>query len=111
MIGFVQNKLIVTIPTWEKEFTLSFILLLQPKGTKGWKSILHFTTGENFGSPGSGRRVPGIFLHDSNKLQITMDDDQQLIYDTTSVIKHNKFVAIKISQRLENNKVQNIILE
>ena len=93
------------IPTWGKEFAISFILLLQPKGTKGWKNILHFTTGQNFGSPGSGARVPGIFLRDSNLLHITMDNDHQLTYDTTSVIKNNKFLAIQISQRLENDKV------
>ena len=102
MIGFVQNNLIDTIPTWGKEFAISFILLLQPRGTKGWKNILHFTTGHNYGPPGS--RVPLIGLRDSNLLHITMDNDHQLTYDTTSV-KNNKFLAIQISQRLENNKV------
>ena len=99
--------MIDTIPKWGKEFTISFILLLQPSGIKGWSNILHLTaTGQNYGLyPGHGSRIPLVGLRDDKMLHITMDNDVQLTYDDMTLVKHDKFLAIQIQQRLENNKV------
>ena len=100
--------MIDTISKWGKEFTISFILLLKPSSSKGWHNILHLTaTGQNYGQwPGHGSRIPLVGVHDDNWLHITMDNDKQLTYNNKTVIKHNKFLAIQIQQRLgRNNKV------
>ena len=106
MIPIIKNQLIDTIPKWGKEFSISFILLLQPRGIKGWKNILHFTaTGQDYGRyPGHGSRVPLVGLHDDDWLHITMDN--AISYNNKTVVKPNKFLAIKIEQRLgKNHKV------
>ena len=101
--------MIDTISKWGKEFTISFILLLQPySSSKGWHNILHLTaTGENYGQwPGHGSRIPLVGVHDNNWLHITMDNDEQLTYNNKTFNEHNKFLAIQIQQRLgRNNKV------
>ena len=103
MIPITKNQLIDTIPKWGKEFSISFVLLLKPRGIKGWQNILHFTaTGQNWGAyPGHGSRVPLVGLHDDNLLHITMDN--AITYNDKTVVKHNKFLAIKIEQRQERN--------
>ena len=97
--------MIDTIPNWGKEFTISFILLLHPNGYKGWDNILCFkATNQNYGSPGS--RVPLVGIRDDKMLHITMNNDHQLTYNNMTVVKHDKFLAIQIQQRLErDNKV------
>jgi len=98
-IGIIRNQQIMKIPYLGKQFTISFVLLLQPTQPTGWwKSILHFTTGGNCCNPGS--RIPGIFIKDY-LLMIQLD---HIEYQSTTIIKHNRLVAIKLNQIPVNGK-------
>ena len=56
----VQGKLIDSGLTFEKEYSVSFTFAAYTF-SPGWHNILHFTTGDDIGSPGS--RIPAVWMH------------------------------------------------
>ena len=68
-LKLVKNTLQTLIPTMGKEWLISFFFNPTSYTYKGWTSIVHLTTGGNYGK--YGYRTPGIFFHPSYGLQVS----------------------------------------
>ena len=58
----VRGKLIDSGLTIGKEYRVSFTFTAK-KFSPGWHNILHFTTGDDIGKPGS--RIPAVWMHNT----------------------------------------------
>uniref|UniRef100_A0A7M5V841 Uncharacterized protein n=1 Tax=Clytia hemisphaerica TaxID=252671 RepID=A0A7M5V841_9CNID len=80
-----QNNLIHTIPRISTEWSLSLTIRIEKSRLGYWKSIIHFSTGENYS------RLPAIFLSPST-------DTLHICYDINGNVNHCHDPPIKIGK-------------
>ena len=100
--NILNNNLLQTLPELRKEYTVSF--KLKPNSySKGWKSVLHLTLGNDYGT--FGDRNPGVWFHEdgSGKLSIfgAVNNDVNY-YVETAPLPLGEWSYIKIYQHLLN---------
>ena len=73
-----------------------------------YRSVLHFTTGNNIGMYGD--RVPGLWLEKDNSLLIAsaINGDPNYFRSTSKPIQVNKWHSVEIEQGLQGEKVEQI---
>ena len=88
-----------TVPTWGKDWKVSFNLKLTGKIGNRWGSIIHFTTGGNNNK--YGNRIPAVWtipgktsLHFCSAINGNKNK-----YFNSRPIKLNRFVKIRIEQK------------
>ena len=98
----MRGKLIDSGLTIGEEYSISFTFTAR-KFSPGWHNILHFTTGEDLGKPGS--RIPAVWMHmslgneNAKPLYICSDVNGNSNYcRTSSPIPINTPTKIQISQ-------------
>ena len=103
----VRGNLIDSRLTFEKEYSVSFTFAAY-KFSSGWHNILHFTTGDDIGSPGS--RIPAVWMHMSKgdekekPILISSDVSGNSNYCWTSKsIPVNAIIQIQIRQIREGS--------
>ncbi|XP_066931789.1 peroxinectin A-like [Clytia hemisphaerica] len=107
--GFVKrlqlgepSRILKTIPTWPKEWKVSFNIKPYHTRFNNWRSIIHFTTGSSRGPVGS--RIPAVwFIPKTHKLYIVSHvNDKENTY-TSSTLPTYRFTRVQISQRKQKN--------
>ena len=96
--GISKNKIATSITLLPKQFDISFDFYPTYWNSR-YTSIFHMTTGSNCCNPGS--RIPAIF-QSNGKLQVSfaISGNGNYYFDTPQLTL-NKWVTIRISQRLE----------
>jgi len=97
-----KGRLLKTIPTWGKEWQLSFQVKPLSK-SKAWTNILHMTTGKNSGPPGS--RIPAIYMYpNSRRLTVfsQVGTNANLAYTTPKDLPITKYTNVKVEQLMNN---------
>ena len=62
-----KDKSIHKFPFWGENFEVTFGLkVTQTEESYGWRSVFHFTTGENKDQAGS--RIPAVFVKSANEV-------------------------------------------
>ena len=100
-----KNNLLATVPSWGKDWKVSFKLKLTGTIGNQYGSIIHFTTGKNYQLYGS--RVPAVWTNPSKtSLHIcsAISGNRNKCFNTAS-IKLNQFVNIRIEQRYVKPKL------
>ena len=105
------NKLVATLPTWGKHFSLSFEMLVEAfHPTAGWTQFLRFTSTEN-NCCRHGDRIPAIFVNNKGKyIHITSQVANNGNYAINKGIKAGTWIKVEIQQHPENGKTMYEVL-
>ena len=100
-----RNNLITVLPHIEKEFKISFAILISKYGAD-WQSVIHFTEDGNFGIYGD--RIPGLWFSHDKKLHVgsALNGNYNYVYAHHTVLQVEKWINLEISQTLINNKAR-----
>lgn len=104
-INLTKNKLVTILPSLSLEFFISFQLLVSQHQLVDFRSVLHFTTGNNIGMYGD--RIPGLWLKKDNALLIAsaINGDPNYFRSTSKPIQVNKWYSVEIEQALKGEKL------
>ena len=63
-----KGSLLTTLPSIEKEYSLSFELTVIKHTSGDWRNVLHLTTGGDLGV--LGYQIPSVWVYEDDKLNI-----------------------------------------
>ena len=93
------------VPYIGQEYVVMFEFFVSKIMRDSWRSIVHFTMGEN--AEKLGDRIPAVWINKENHLVIisTVNEEKSHQYIYPNPIEEGKWYKIVVSQKLENDKV------
>ena len=100
-----KDNLLTTLSSVDMEYSISFELFVTKHTSGDWRSIVHLTTGGNYGQ--HGYRIPGIWLHKDNQLYIrsSVNGNHDYIYHYAQPLTEGSWYRIEIDQVKTDGKV------
>ena len=100
-----KDNHLTTLSSVDKEYSVSFELFVTEHTSAEWRSIVHLTTGENFGPQGA--RIPGVWLREGNLLYIysNVNGNHDYVYAYAEPIIEGRWYRIEIDQVKTDEKV------
>ena len=97
-IEIIQARPYKTLKSLGKDYRVSFDVKAT-RFIKSWQSIVHFTTGGNYGKYGD--RIPAVFFDSKRKISIrsAINGNPDYRYDDPVERKENEWINIQIYQK------------
>ena len=104
-IAIQRNNLLTTLPYIAEEYKISFELFITKHIVDDWRSVIHFSTGGNYGKYGD--RIPGLYIYADKKLYMfsALSGDPNYMYLLPAALWEGAWIPVEISQTLVGKKV------
>ena len=104
-LPLLKDNLLTTLSSVDKEFSVSFELFVTKHTSGDWRSVVHLTTGGNYGQHGT--RIPGVWLNKDNQLHVesSVNDNHDHRYHYHEPMIEGRWYRIEIDQVKTDEKV------
>ena len=100
----LKNNLLTTLSSVQREYSISFEVIVTKHTYYSWRNIIHLTTGGNFGQ--LGYRIPGVWLNKDNQLQIgSAVNGNSYHFTHPKPLSEGRWYRIEIDQIKRDTKV------